>query len=558
MNEMTGCSALFGVLEDEGVEFIFGNPGTTELPLMDCLVEHTSIQYVLGLQEAVVMAMADGYSRASGKLTCTNFHVAPGLGNAIGSIFNANFFGSPVIITAGQQERGLAVTEPMLYHELVPMAKPVVKWATEVQRAEDIPRIFRRAAKVALTPPTGPVFVSLPGDVLKASGKMTLGASTRINSRSRPSEEALERLADRLLASKHPVIIACHEVYSSDAQTELAAVAEILGAPVYNQSVPYVAVFSTDHPLFMGEITRNQKIVREALDPHDLLFMVGGDGLRMSVPSPIELLPPEMTIVQVGTRDWEMGKNYPAEIALDADVKETLAALISTLRKRRSEEQAEQARVRTEIALQNNWTARQTTLGDEIVNLRNEMPIHPDFLMMQICRNLPDNAVVVEEGISSTRNLLNFLSVKDRHRFFGLASGGIGCGIAAAVGIKLALPERPMVAIIGDGCSMYSIQALWSAANQGLQIAYIILNNSGYSILKERILAYDGFAAASGRIIGMDLVNPSINFVQLAGALGVPGAEITDPDAIEPAVQRALSENGPFLLDVKISDLSKR
>ena len=160
MINTTGCSALLTILKDEGVEYIFGNPGTTEFPLMDCLVEHPDIRYVLGLQEAVVMAMADGYSRASGRLSCTNFHVAPGLGNAIGAIYNANFFGSPVIITAGQQERGLALTEPMLYHELVPMARPVVKWATEVQRTADLPRVFRRAAKIALTPPTGPVFVS--------------------------------------------------------------------------------------------------------------------------------------------------------------------------------------------------------------------------------------------------------------------------------------------------------------------------------------------------------------------------------------------------------------
>jgi benzoylformate decarboxylase len=185
-------------------------------------------------------------------------------------------------------------------------------------------------------------------------------------------------------------------------------------------------------------------------------------------------------------------------------------------------------------------------------------PIKPDYLMMEICRNLPDEAVVVEEGISSTRNLLNFLSVNHRQRFFGLASGGIGCGIAAAVGIKLAVPDRPLVAIIGDGCSLYSFQALWSAANQALQIAYVIINNSGYSILKERLMAYGGSAAASGRIIGMDFTNPSIDFVQLANSMGVSGLEILDPGAIGPALQKALNNHGPFLLDVKIQDISKR
>ena len=558
MEEMSGCSAFLRILEDEGVEYFFGNPGTTELPIMDCLVARPGLKYILGLQEAVVMAMADGYSRASGKLSCANFHVAPGLGNAIGAIYNANFFGSPVIVTAGQHPRGLSVTEPMLYHELVPMARPVVKWATEIQLPEDIPRVFRRAAKVALTPPTGPVFVSLSGDILKDSGQMMLGAPTRVNSKSRPTDDALDKLADRLVASKSPVIISSHEVYSSDGLEELAVVAELLGAPVYNQSVPYLAIFPTEHPLFMGEITRHQVRVRETLEQHDVLFMVGGDGLRVSVPSPVELMPPEMAILQIGNRDWEIGKNYPAEIALDADVKETLRALIPILEKKRSSEQADVVRRRIEVFQKKNWSTNRKALIERTVKQAEKIPIEPDYLMMELTRSLPEEGVVVEEGISSVRNLLNFLSVKHRHRIFGLASGGIGCGIAAAVGIKLALPDRPMVAVIGDGSAMYSIQALWSAANQNLQIVYVIVNNGGYSILKERLLAYGGLAAASDRIIGMNLSDPSIDFVQLAASLGVPAAEITEPKQIGPAITEALDKNGPVLLDVKVRDISQK
>ena len=159
MKEMSGRSALMEILKDEGVEYLFGNPGTTELPLMDTLTDHPELKYVLGLQESIAMGMADGYSRVSGKLSAVNLHVAAGLGNAIGAIFNAKFFGSPVLVTAGQQEHGLSLTEPMLYDDLVKMAAPVTKWATEVERVQDLPRVFRRAAKVALTPPTGPVFV---------------------------------------------------------------------------------------------------------------------------------------------------------------------------------------------------------------------------------------------------------------------------------------------------------------------------------------------------------------------------------------------------------------
>ena len=557
MKEMSGCSAFMSILEDEGVNYLFGNPGTTELPIMDCLVERPGIDYVLGLQEAVVMAMADGYSRASGRLSCANFHVAPGLGNAIGAIYNAYFFGSPVIVTAGQQERGLSVTEPMLYHDLVAMARPVVKWATEVQRPEDIPRIFRRAAKVALTPPTGPVFVSLPGDILKGTVPMTLGHSTRIDSRSRPSSAMLNRLADRLLASENPVIIACHEVYTGDAMEEVASVAERIGASVYSPSVPYVAVFPTDHPLYMGEITRNQKRVRETLDSHDLLFMVGGEGLRMSVPSTVEPVPPDMSILQVGNRDWEIGKNYPAEMAVDADVKETLKALIPILKEKQTPGQLASIQARVERIKEHNWSTRREILVSEIEKQDADTPILPDYLMMEIAQTLPEDGILVEEGISSVRNLLNFLPVNHRHRLFGLASGGIGCGIGAAVGIKLAHPNRPVVALIGDGSAMFGIQALWTAANRKLKIVYVIINNSGYTILKERLMAYGGAAATSGRIIGMNFKDPSINFPQLSAALGVPAVEVAEPAQIRPALTDALKADGPVLLDVTVRDISQ-
>src|SRR5579863_3789542 len=189
MQTLSGRQALLSILRDEGVDHLFGNPGTTELPLMDMLVNYPEIRYVMGMQEAVAMAMADGFARASGRLTVLNVHVAPGLGNAIGAIYNAKFFGSPVLVTAGQQEHGLSLTEPMLYDDLVKMAAPVTKWATEVARVQDLPRTIRRAAKVALTPPTGPVFVSLPRDVLMATSELELGAPTRVDSSSRPRDE---------------------------------------------------------------------------------------------------------------------------------------------------------------------------------------------------------------------------------------------------------------------------------------------------------------------------------------------------------------------------------
>src|SRR3989337_1878973 len=199
MTTITGRSAFVRLLVEEGVTHLFGNPGPTELPIMEVVPDFPQLRYVLGLHESVVVAMADGYARASNRLAAANVHVAPGLGNAMGALYNAQFSGSPVILTAGQQEQGHGLTEPLLYAPLVPVAAPFVKWAVEATRIEDLPRIMRRAAKVALTPPTGPVFISLPGDVLEQQADIDLGAPTRIDARTRPSDELLAELAPRLL-----------------------------------------------------------------------------------------------------------------------------------------------------------------------------------------------------------------------------------------------------------------------------------------------------------------------------------------------------------------------
>jgi benzoylformate decarboxylase len=207
MTRITGRSAFLALLKDEGITHLFGNPGTTELPIMHALKDHPEIEFVMAMQESLVVAMADGFGRASGRLVACNVHVAPGLGNAMGSQFNAQFTGTPMILTAGQQGQGHGLMEPLLYGPLVRMAEPFVKWAVEVTRLEDLPRIVRRAAKIATTPPTGPVFISLPGDILNAEADIDLGRSTRIDARVAPSREAIARLAGRILSADRPAIV---------------------------------------------------------------------------------------------------------------------------------------------------------------------------------------------------------------------------------------------------------------------------------------------------------------------------------------------------------------
>jgi len=553
-NMITGRSAFISLLKDEGVTHLFGNPGTTELPIMHALTDHPDLTYVLGLQESLVVAMADGFTRASGKLAACNVHVAPGLGNAIGSIYNAKFAGTPMIITAGQQEQGHGLTEPLLYAPLVPIAQPVVKWAVEVTRLEDLPRIVRRAAKVAMTPPTGPVFISLPGDILNAEAGIELGEGTRIDAAVRPSDAALGALANRLLAAERPALICGPELVTADALGEAARLAEALGAPAYQQTVPYGAHFLSEHPAFMGALTRDQRQVRDTLAQYDLLVCIGGDVLRMSVWSPTDPLPGGMPVVQIGNDDWEIGKNYPVEMALHGDVGETLRALLPVLEAKGGPSRAARARKALDALAEKNWTATRAKLAASLKSRASTKPIDPDWLMLQIADAMPGNGIVVDEGIMTSASLLKFLPFRDRYGYFGLASGGIGWGVAGAVGVQLAHPDRPVLAVSGDGSAMYSIQALWSAAHQKLPITYLIANNGGYRIIKQRLLSFHG----NDKFIGMDFKDPPIDFTGLATSFGLSARRVTDPADVVPALREAFANAGPNLIEVVVEGGVKR
>jgi len=543
-----GRDAFLSLLVDEGVTHLFGNPGTTELPIMHALSDHTSLTYVLGLQESVVVAMADGFCRASGKLAACNVHVAPGLGNALGAIYNANLSGSPLIITAGQQEQGHGLMEPLLYGPLVDMARPLVKWATEITRIEDVPRIVRRAAKIALAPPTGPVFLSLPGDILNKSAALDLGRRTRVDAMTYPSDESLRRLSERIMAAEQPVLLAGTEIVRSDALTEAAELAEVLGAPVYQQTVPHGAHFFSEHPAFMGALTRIQDQVRSTLSPYDLMICIGADVLQMSVWSETDPLPPDLPIIQIGLRDWEMGKNYPAEMALRSDVKETLQKLIPQLRELQNIKRAKTNVAALENFTQNNWSTNRRQRRQDISARADESSIDPDWLMMRIADCIPADAIIVDEGLTTSKNLLHFLPHRDRYSYFGMVSGGIGWGIAAAVGVQLAQPNRRVVAISGDGSAMYSPQALWTAAHLKLPILFLIFNNQGYRILKERLLAFHG----NDQYIGMNLREPSIDFTGLATSFGMPAKKITETAQFETAFKPAVISDAPCLFEIML------
>ena len=547
-NRITGRSAFLALLKDEGITHLFGNPGTTELPIMHALKDHPDLTYVMAMQESLVVAMADGFSRASGQLVACNVHVAPGLGNAMGSLYNAKFTGTPMILTAGQQEQGHGLTEPLLYDPLVRIAEPLVKWAVEVTRLEDLPRIVRRAAKIATTPPTGPVFISLPGDILNAEAGIDLGRSTRVDARVRPSAEALAALLRRILAAQRPVMVVGDEVVKSDALREAAEFAELLGIPVYGQSIAYGSFFPSESPCYMGSLSRVQTQVRGILQPYDLMIGLGSDPLRMSVYSEIDPLPDGMPVVQIGLVDHDLAKNYPAEIALKADVRETLRDLIAAIREQADPAQAGRARASVEALASKNWSARRRTLVEEISARAEKTPIDPDWLALGVVDAMPDDAILVDESLTTGRHMSALRAHRDRYGFHGLASGGIGWSLPASVGVSLANPGRRTVCFTGDGSAMYSIQSLWTAAHQKLPLTFVIANNGGYRIIKQRLLAFHG----DDNYVGMDFADPPVDFSALARSLGMDAVRVAEPAELHGALASAMRRDGPMLVEVMI------
>jgi len=541
---ISGRSAFLQLLVDEGVTHLFGNPGTTELPIMEVVPEFAQLRFVLGLQESIVLGMADGFCRASHRLAAANVHVMPGLGNAMGALYNARFSGSPVILTAGQQEQGHGLLEPLLYEPLVPVAQPLVKWAVEVTRAADLPRVLHRAAKIALTPPTGPVFLSLPGDVLDETLELDLGRAVRVESSTRPSDQTLSRLAEMLRHARRPAILAGHELARHDAFAEAAELAERLGAPVFGDPVPYCAPFPSEHPAYMGALTRQQKQVRALLEPHDLLVCLGADLLRMSVYSPVEPLPEGLPVVHVSERAHELGKNYRTDLAVHANVKETLKALLPLLQDL-PRDNPRLAGLKTR-----NWSAQRELARVEAVRAADASPIDPRVLSLRFAEALPSDAVVVDEGLVSTTSLLKFLALREPRSYYGLASGGLGFAVPGAVGIGLALPGRPVAVIVGDGSAMYGIQGLWTAAHEKLPITYVIANNRGYRIIKERLVSFRN----TDRFVGMDIREPDIDFVALGSSFGLKSTRVTDPRDLAPALRAAFASGGPNLIDVRVAD----
>ena len=551
MSYISGKQAFLEILKSEGVSVMFGNPGTTELPLMDGLAREPGIHYVLALQEAVAIAMADGYAQASGGLAAVNVHVSPGLGNAMGMLYDAKKSGAPMLLTAGQHDQSFNVTEPILWSDLPPVARPWVKWSTEAHRLEDLPRIVRRAAKTALAHPSGPVFLSLPVDVLNAERDLELGAPTRIAPRLRGDRAAVDEAARLLAAAERPLLVAGDAVAHGDALAELVELAELCGAPVLTEGVSSTCNFPFTHPLYAGAMPRLGPLIRAILMRHDLLFSVGGDLFTLSLPDDVDPMPPGVDVVHLDVDPWELGKNYPARVAIQGDPKATLPELCEAVRRHAGRAGHPEA-ARRRAALAETHARERAELARRAEAEAARVPMAPLALVHTLARHAPERTVLVEEAVSSAAGIRTFFRCADAKSFFGLRGGGIGWGLPAALGVRLALRDRPVLALVGDGSAMYTAQGFWTAARESLAVVFVVINNLSYRILKQRTRALKGFSAADDRYVAMDLDRPAIDWVGLARALGVPGERVDKTADVAAALGRALASGGPYVLDARV------
>ncbi len=547
---MTGIEALLELLAQAGVTHLFGNPGTTELPLNEALTRDARFRYIFGIHEIPVLAMADGYAQASGTVSVCNLHIACGLGNAMGMLYNAHRAGTPILVTAGQQDRRLRFFDPVLSGDLVRVAQPWTKWTCEVQRVEEIPHAVRRALQIARTPPTGPVFLALPLDVQMETYVGTLPGLGELDVRTRPPRVALEKAAALLAQATHPAILAGSRVVAAGALDELRQLAERFAAPVYAENTTSHGrlPMAADHPLYQGTLPLWSGEIAAILRPFDVILAVGLTAVRLYIyQDPASIFPERTRWIHLDDVPEDIGKNHPADVGLLGDIREGLAELLAF---------SPQTDVSERLAERKQAAdAKRSALWLEMDAVPTTMPLAPEVLMTTLARVLPAHAVVVEEAITTHRNLLERLGFfRDPTGHFAHRGWALGWGLGCALGVKLAWPERPVVALLGDGSALYGIQGLWTAAHHRIPVLFVIAHNAQYQILKICGDVMNLPRLRDPACPGMELRDPVVDFVSLAQSMGVSAARIASSADLAERVAAWLRRPTPMLLEVPLSE----
>jgi benzoylformate decarboxylase len=535
---------LLDILRDEGVTHVFGNPGSTEMPLLDALVGVSDIAYVLGLQEATAVGMADGWALASGKVGFVNLHAMGGLGNAMGVLVASKASETPLVVTAGQQDTRHLMTEPWLSGDLVGLAQPVTKWAKEVTRGEDVGPSLRRAFAIARTPPCGPVFLSLPMDVLDQEiDELTPPASAPPRLGASPEAAKLAARLSGYAAEK--VVVLLGDDLSASTSAGLVAFAQSAGYAVWGTQITSRTAFPSSHPCWAGVMKPDFAWMRDHFLDKQAIVLVGGRAL-VAYPYRAERpVPDGVAFLHVADNADAFGREHAADMALLGDIGATLEATARFLRAKLDDEAVED-RLQ---ALTEHKRAATAALRAEILG-ETGTPLSADAAVLAVLDAMPEDALITNDSAATFGRVQDLLTTRPGRYFF--ARGGVlGCNWPAAVGAALA-GQNWVVALTGDGGAMYSPQALWSAARQRAPVLFYVFNNRRYNVLQNvaRSLHYQN--AMANRFVGMDVTDPAIDFSALARSMGVAYQRADDRAAIVEASARAVERGGPTLIEIPI------
>jgi len=548
-----GRQVFMDTLAAHGVRYLFGNPGTTESPILDSLAEYPDITYVVALHEGVALGAASFYAQASGATGVVNLHVAPGLGNAIGMIYNALKARSPLVVTAGQQDTRLRLREPVLGHDLVAMAAPVTKWSVQAERADELALLLRRAFKVAQDPPAGPVFVALPIDVMAQETEEMAAPPGDLYRAALPDPAGVAAAAELLAAAKRPAIVAGDDVARASAHDALLALAELLGAPVWVEGLRMHVAAPSAHPNVRASLPYDAAALRSTFAESDAVLLVGGPFFEEVWYAPGSPFPDGAAVIQLEESPARLAFNLPLRVGIVGHAGHALGALRAAVESRLPAPQRAAAAERN--AALRALKSREADAQRQRAEKRwNASPISVPRALAEIRDALPPNAIVVDEAITASLDLARTIDFARTGDYFGARGGGIGQALPGALGVKIAHPDRPVVAISGDGSAMYSIQALWTAAHHDLAVVFVILSNREYRILKHNLDAYrQRFGEKPGTTYPhMDLYSPDLGFVDLARGLGVPGVQVSAPAELGPALAKAMQAGRPYLVEVRI------
>lgn len=550
----SGRYALLEQLLADDIHYIFGNPGVVEQGILDALSDMPQIKYILSLQESVAVAMADGYARATKKPGIVQLHSNVGLGNSIGMLYQAWRGHSPLVIISSDAGVQYDALDARLGANQVAMAKPVTKWATRVVDPSSLLRVLRRALKIAATPPMGPVYICLPMDVLDAPIEEDIVPTSFPITRVTPEPEYIDQIATMLATAQRPMFLIGDGVAASDAQTELARVAELSGADVWGVDSSEVNM-SARNPLFQGQLGHLfGEHSREITTQADVVLICGTRVFPEVFPALSDVFAEDAKIIQIDLNGYEVAKNFSVDLGLISDPRATLAQVASALSTIMTPDQQSRAAERVKrYAAHKELEGAKQRVADK--GRRTAVPLQASRFMEDLAEQLPPDAIIFDEALTSSPDLVRYLPPTEPGQYFLTRGGSLGVGIPGALGIKLANPERKVISFSGDGASMYTIQALWTAAHHRIGAKFVICNNRSYELLKLNLRQYWQMDLLQERAFppAFDLADPDLRFDRLAQAMGVQAVRVEKPQQIGPAIKQMLANNEPFLLDLVVT-----